>query len=144
MGLLVLFRAGAAQSPRLAPAAGHRPLARWRVAGPPRRRRRASNIVDPPGRPSNGRWRARSGPRRFWWIALGFVCALFAWYAVQVHQTKYLIEVGFSPIVAAWALGIVSVVGIPGQIGLGALSDRIGREWIWTAGCAGFAICYVA
>jgi MFS family permease len=59
-----------------------------------------------------------------------------------VHQTKYLVEVGFSPIVAAWALGIVSVVGIPGQIGLGALSDRIGREWIWTAGCAGFAICY--
>ena len=81
---------------------------------------------------------------RFWWIALGFVCALFAWYAIQVHQTKYLIEVGFSPIVAAWALGIVSVVGIPGQIGLGALSDRIGREWIWTAGCAGFAICYAA
>jgi MFS family permease len=79
---------------------------------------------------------------RFWWIVLGFFCALFAWYAVQVHQTKYLIEVGFSPIVAAWALGIVSVVGIPGQIGLGALSDRIGREWIWTAGCVGFAICY--
>jgi MFS family permease len=24
------------------------------------------------------------------------------------------------------------------------LSDRLGREWIWTAGCAGFAICYVA
>jgi MFS family permease len=24
------------------------------------------------------------------------------------------------------------------------LSDRIGREWIWTAGCAGFAICYAA
>ena len=41
-------------------------------------------------------------------------------------------------------LGIVSVVGIPGQISLGALSDRIGREWVWTAGCAGFAICYAA
>ena len=38
----------------------------------------------------------------------------------------------------------MSVVAIPGQIGLGALSDRIGREWVWTAGCAGFAICYVA
>ena len=81
---------------------------------------------------------------RFWWIVLGFTCALFAWYAVQVHQTKYLIEVGFSPLTAAWALGIVSVVGIPGQIGLGALSDRIGREWIWSVGCAGFAICYAA
>ena len=81
---------------------------------------------------------------RFWWLAFGFFCALFAWYAVQVHQTKYLVEVGFSPITAAWALGLVSVVAIPGQIGLGALSDRIGREWIWTAGCAGFAICYGA
>jgi MFS family permease len=46
--------------------------------------------------------------------------------------------------VAGWALGVVSVVGIPGQIGFGALSDRIGREWIWTVGCLGFAICYLA
>ena len=81
---------------------------------------------------------------RFWWIVLGYFCALVAWYAVQVHQTKYLMEIGFSPLVAAWSLGIVSVAGIPGQIVLGALSDRLGREWIWTAGCAGFAICYAA
>ena len=33
---------------------------------------------------------------RFWWIALGYFCGLFAWYAVQVHQTKYLVEIGFS------------------------------------------------
>jgi MFS family permease len=33
---------------------------------------------------------------RFWWIAVGYFCALFAWYAVQVHQTKYVIEIGFS------------------------------------------------
>jgi MFS family permease len=81
---------------------------------------------------------------RFWWIAAGYFAALVAWYAVQVHQTKYLVEIGFSPLVAAWALGMVSAVAIPGQIGLGALSDRIGREWIWTAGCAGFALCYAA
>src|SRR5215831_16275723 len=80
---------------------------------------------------------------RFWWIVLGYFCALVAWYAVQVHQTKYLLEVGFSSAVAAWALGIVSAAGIPGQIVLGALSDRVGREWVWTIGCAGFAICYV-
>jgi MFS family permease len=81
---------------------------------------------------------------RYWWIALGYFCALVAWYAVQVHQTKYLAEIGFSPMVAAWALGIVSAVAIPGQIALGALSDRIGREWIWSAGCLGFALCYAA
>jgi len=81
---------------------------------------------------------------RFWWIAVGYFTALHAWYAVQIHQTKYLTEIGFSPMVAGWALGVVSVVGIPGQIGFGALSDRIGREWIWTVGCLGFAICYLA
>ena len=56
---------------------------------------------------------------RFWWIALGYLCGLFAWYAVQVHQTKYLVEIGFSPTHAAWALGLVSLAGIPGQIALG-------------------------
>ncbi len=81
---------------------------------------------------------------RFWWLVVGFSCALFVWYAVQVHQTKYLIEVGFSPGLAAWSLGIVSAVAIPGQISLGALSDRLGREWVWTAACAGFAVCYAA
>ncbi|MBN8897253.1 MAG: MFS transporter [Rhodospirillales bacterium] len=81
---------------------------------------------------------------RFWWLALGYGCALFAWYAVQVHQTTYLADLGFNPALAAWALGLVSVVAIPGQIGFGALSDRIGREWVWTAGCLGFALCYAA
>ena len=79
---------------------------------------------------------------RFWWIALAYFCALFAWYAVQVHQTEYLIEAGFTPLVAAWCLGFVSIVAIPGQIGLGALSDRIGREWVWTVACSGFVVSY--
>jgi MFS family permease len=81
---------------------------------------------------------------RFWWIALGYFTGLFAWYAVQVHQTKYLVEIGFGPAQAAWALGLVSLTGIPGQIGLGHLSDRIGREWVWTVGTLGFALCYLA
>ena len=81
---------------------------------------------------------------RFWWIAVAFFCGGFAWYAVQVHQTKYLIEVGFSPMQSAWALGLVAMVGVPGQIALGALSDRIGREIVWSITNAGFAICYAA
>lgn len=84
---------------------------------------------------------ARTG--RFWWIALGYFCALFSWYAVQVHQTKFLIEVGFSPEVAAWALGIVSLAAVPGQIALGHLSDRIGREAVWAIGNFGFVLCCV-
>jgi sugar phosphate permease len=80
---------------------------------------------------------------RFWWIAVGYFSGLFCWYAVQVHQTKYLVEIGFSPTDAAWALGFVSLAGIPGQIALGHLSDRIGREWVWTVGNLGFALCYL-
>jgi MFS family permease len=80
----------------------------------------------------------------FWWIALGYFCSMVAWYVVQIHQTKYLTEIGFSAREAAWALGLVSVIAIPGQIGLGALADRIGREWVWSISCAGFGICYGA
>jgi MFS family permease len=43
-----------------------------------------------------------------------------------------------------WALGAVSLLGIPGQIWLGHLSDRLGREWIWAASCLGFAISFAA
>ena len=61
---------------------------------------RAARAARRPRRPPT--WWTRRGPRwtgrsrramrtaRFWWIALGYFCGLFAWYAVQVHQTKYL------------------------------------------------------
>jgi predicted MFS family arabinose efflux permease len=81
---------------------------------------------------------------RFWWVFLGYFTCLFAWYAVQIHQTKYLLELGFSADFAAWALGIVGLTGIVGQILWGHVSDRVGREWAWTASGAGFVLCYVA
>jgi MFS family permease len=110
------------------------------AAGP----RRSLQIVDPGWAGTTWTLARAARTSRFLWIVLGYFCALLAWYAVQVHQTKYLMEIGFTPLVAAWSLGVVSVVGIPGQIVLGALSDRLGREWIWAVGCAGFAICYAA
>jgi MFS family permease len=95
---------------------------------------------------ANTDWTLRRALRtaRFWWISLGYFCGLYIWYAVQVHQTKFLLDVGFSANVAVWALGVVSLLGIPGQIWLGHLSDRIGREWIWAISCLGFAICFAA
>jgi MFS family permease len=81
---------------------------------------------------------------RFWWVGLALFCGLYAWYAVQVHQTQVLVETGYTPAQAAWALGAVSLFGIPGQIALGHLSDRVGREIVWTLGCLGFALTYSA
>ena len=105
---------------------------------------RSNNIVDPAWTAIEWTLARTLRTGRFWWIALGYFCALYAWYAVQVHQTKYLTEIGVSPMEAAWALGLVSLVGVPGQIIFGHVSDRIGREWAWAFGCAGFVICYVA
>ena len=34
-------------------------------------------------------------------------------------------------------------MAIPGQIAFGHLSDRIGREWVWTIGNMGFVLCCV-
>ena len=103
-----------------------------------------SNIVDPVW--ANTDWTLKLALRtaRFWWIAAGYFAGLYIWYAVQVHQTKFLLDIGFSSSVGVWALGVVSLLGIPGQIYLGHLSDRIGREWVWAISCFGFMICFAA
>jgi MFS family permease len=92
----------------------------------------------------NTEWTVGSALRtvRYWWMFLGLITALYAWYAVQVHQTRYFIENGFSATQGAFALGLVGLTGIIGQIGLGHLSDRIGREICWTIACVGFALSY--
>lgn len=90
-------------------------------------------------------WTVRRAVRttRFWWLAVGYFCGLFAWYAVQVHQTQYLLETGFDSELAAQALGLVAFFGVFGQITIGHLSDKLGREVGWTFSMAGFAICYL-
>jgi MFS family permease len=113
-------------------------------AAPNAASRPVSNIVDPAWAAIDWTLARAMRTQRFWWIALGYFCGLYIWYAVQVHQTKYLLDIGFNPGVAAFALGLVSLLGIPGQILLGHVSDRLGREAIWAASCLGFAICFAA
>jgi MFS family permease len=113
-------------------------------AAPNAASRPVSNIVDPAWAAIDWTLARAMRTTRFWWIALGYFCGLYIWYAVQVHQTKYLLDIGFNPGVAAFALGLVSLLGIPGQILLGHVSDRLGREAIWAASCLGFAICFAA
>jgi predicted MFS family arabinose efflux permease len=61
-----------------------------------------------------------------------YFTALCVWYSFLVHQTVFLFETGFDSKFAATALALVGLFGIFGQIVIGALSDRIGREWAWT------------
>lgn len=105
---------------------------------------RQTNIVDRAWAATDWTLRRALRTARFWWVALGYFGAGFAWYAVQIHQTEYLVEIGFGATDAAWALGIVGLAAVPGQIALGHLSDRIGREWVWAIGCLGFVLTYIA
>ena len=101
-----------------------------------------SNVVDAEWAATDWTLKRAMRTARFWWLAICFFCGGYIWYAVQVHQTKYLVEIGFPPMQAAWSLGLVAMVGIPGQILIGALSDRYGRELLWAVSCSGFVICY--
>ena len=79
---------------------------------------------------------------RFWFLMIAFVTGLYLWYAVQVHQTQYLIDIGIDKGLAALALGLVNLGGVVGQIWIGQFSDRMGREWAWTLSCLGFLLTY--
>lgn len=105
---------------------------------------RRSNILDAKWAATDWTLKRAMATPNFWWLGLAFFGGLYAWYAVQVHQTKYLVEVGFDATQAALALGAVSLAGVPGQIALGQLSDRIGREIVWSIGTLGFVLCYLA
>ncbi|MGA0426183.1 MAG: MFS transporter [Alphaproteobacteria bacterium] len=82
--------------------------------------------------------------RTFWFFAASTFGMLWCWYAVQVHQTQYLLDQGFDPAIATLALSLVSVFGVIGQINGGWMSDKLGREGAWTIGLLGFAGCYAA
>ena len=80
---------------------------------------------------------------RFWALMFAFFFSLFNHYAVQVHQTKYFIELGYGVERSAWALALVVLLSIPGQIFAGFLSDRIGREWAWALAMSGYVVCFI-
>ena len=104
--------------------------------------------------PSLERRRSRLGRRRldaaramrtarFWWISVVSSPACSSGTRCRFTRPNFCSR-SASARVAAWALEFVSLLGIPGQISLGHLSDRIGREWMWAIGCPGFAICFGA
>ncbi len=99
-------------------------------------------VVDPEW--AHREWTFKTAARtgRFWWLHVSYMAGMYAWYAVLVHQTKFLTEIGVSAEAAAFALGLVGLTGVASQICIGSLSDRIGREWGWSIAFAGFTACY--
>ncbi len=53
----------------------------------------AATVVDPAWVAIDWTFARSIRTTRFWWIAVGYLSGLYAWYAVQVHQTQYLVEI---------------------------------------------------
>ena len=78
---------------------------------------------------------------RFW--ALALVMAMFGagFFMISVHLVAYLLDKGYSSILAASVVGLQGFITIIGTIVGGALSDRIGREKTLTLSIAIFIAC---
>ncbi len=74
--------------------------------------------------------RAAMGTRPFWGLVWIFFFTAMGMFTIMVQTVAYLVEQGFSPIVAATAFGFASMLSVVGVVGTGAIADRIGPRHI--------------
>jgi MFS family permease len=86
---------------------------------------------DQPGKGSLGRALASL---RFWLLSLGVLTGAVPLHMVLVHQVAAMVDVGFSKELSASMLGLTGFFTIFTMVGMGTLSDRIGREWAYSLG----------
>ena len=70
----------------------------------------------------------------FWWVVLTGACHGFMVNMMIVHQAIYIVDSGFSPMLAASILGIRNGLSAIGNTFFGGLSDHIGRKVSLTLG----------
>jgi len=64
----------------------------------------------------------------FWYVSFTVFCNGFVINLLLVHQAVHMVDMGYSPILAASLVGLVGFIGSLGGIGWGFISDRMGRE----------------
>jgi MFS family permease len=72
-------------------------------------------------------------------LAVLFFCTATAMFSIIVQLVAFLIDVGFSPLTAASAFGVVGMLSAASIMGSGVLSDRFGYRQTVTASFAGTA-----
>lgn len=90
-------------------------------------------------------WRAAQ-TWRFWLMLTAFAAMYYTSQTVFVHQVALLTDAGYSVLLAASVAGLIGGVSIVGKLGWGILSDRLGREVVYTlgAGCVLVALALLA
>ncbi len=90
-------------------------------------------------------WTVGKAVRTFRFWALTMVMAMFAagFFLISVHLVAYLIDKGYSPVLAASVMGLQGLINVLGKFVGGLLCDRIGREKTLTLSIAIFIACIV-
>jgi MFS family permease len=87
-------------------------------------------------------WRA-IGTRRFWWLFVLVCCLGWSSNITSVHQIAHMLNSGFPSMLAASIVGMLSLLRAASSTVSGGLSDRFGREVIFSLGtllcCIGLA-----
>lgn len=73
---------------------------------------------------------------RFWMLAAGFLLGALPVHMILVHQVAVMVDAGYSREFGAWVLSLTGFFTIFTMIGMGTLSDRVGREWAYVIGTA--------
>lgn len=120
---VIYFGARDARLPARARESGHGgAVARGRGAGsgredapPPAQR----GVTDPT-------LRAALATPAFWWLFAAYFLTPLAVFPVATHSVAFAVDVGFSPMAAAWAYGAMGLLSTVGRVGFGLAADRVG------------------
>ena len=91
------------------------------------------------GREAGWTLKAAMRTRIYWGMALAFFCTATSMFTVLVQLVAFLVDAGFSPLVAATAFGITGMLSAVSVTGSGFLSDRFGYRQTVTASFVGTA-----
>lgn len=69
-----------------------------------------------------------------WFLVQARLLAAVAIWITRVHIVAFFVVAGYSPLLAASAIGAAGLVGLVGRPLIGALSDSLGREVVYTLG----------
>jgi MFS family permease len=81
-----------------------------------------------PGAGDEQNWTVRAAmrTRSFWGLAWVFSLTSIGMFSITVQSVVYLIDRGFSPLVAASAFGFAAMLSVFGIVSTGAIADRFG------------------
>jgi MFS family permease len=83
-------------------------------------------------RPADPTVRQAVRTRAFWAMFFAYFFTPLAVFPVATHAVAFAVDMGFSPMLAAWAFGLSGLMSTVGRVVFGIMADRVGGPWAAT------------